>query len=257
MNKKRGIIFAVLFAFITVAASFLKIELFFGIITLETLMILLSGAMLGPRYGALAMIIYVPLKITGVYFTVTGAYFSPTVAFFLSYPVAAFFIGKLIRVKKLKTFRMYFSLIIMLIFISLLSFRMIQSLALLFMFTGNYFIFIIVPVLFTLLLIYLIYMFKKDSLDKLFAMSIGVLIIYIGYIMRFVLATHLGGWESLKYLLPYIMGDVIQLLFAAWIAGRIDISKYLIPSQRGIAPEVINSQSTETPTTQPTTTPKQ
>lgn len=166
-------VFAALFASLTAAVSFFKIPLPFTPvpITLQTLMVLLSGAMLGPSYGALAMIIYLLLGAIGLPVFAGGTsgigdLLGPTGGFLLSFPIAAFVIGKLVKTKKLTTL--------------------------------------------------------------LFAMFVGTLIIYIFGAIQGAFVTHLGlsaiftGW-----ILPFIIGDTIKLLLAAWIAKSIDINKYL------------------------------
>lgn len=173
MNKQKSMIFAALFASMIAAVSFFKIPLPFTPvpITLQTVMVLLSGAMLGANYGALAMIIYLLLGAIGLPVfsggsSGIGVLLGPTGGFLLSFPVAAFVIGKLAR---------------------------------------------------------------KEKLTSLFlAMFVGTLIIYIFGAIQGAIVTHLGliaiftGW-----ILPFVIGDVIKLLLAAWIAKSIDINKYL------------------------------
>lgn len=108
MNKQKGMIFAALFAALIAAVSTVKIPLSFTPVplTLQTLFVLLSGAMLGPRYGALAMIIYLILGAFGIPVFAGGKsgighLLGPTGGFLFSFPVAAFVIGKLARTKKL------------------------------------------------------------------------------------------------------------------------------------------------------------
>lgn len=173
MDKQKAMIFAALFAALTAAVSFFKIPLPFTPvpITLQTLMVLLSGAMLGSSYGALAMIIYLLLGAIGLPVfsggsSGIGSLLGPTGGFLLSFPVAAFTIGNLAKTKKLTTL--------------------------------------------------------------LFAMLVGTLIIYIFGAIQGTLVTHLGlsaifvGW-----ILPFIIGDAIKLLLAAWIARSVDVNKYL------------------------------
>lgn len=173
MNKQKAMIFAALFASLTAAVSFFKIPLPFTPvpITLQTLIVLLAGAMLGSSYGALAMIIYLLLGLIGLPVfsggsSGLGALLGPTGGFLFSFPIAAFVIGRLSRTKKI---------------------------------TG-----------------------------LLFAMLIGTLIIYIMGAIQGTIVTHLGliaifaGW-----ILPFIIGDAIKLLLAAWIGRSVDINKYL------------------------------
>lgn len=173
MNKQKAMIFAALFAALISAVAVVKIPLAFTPvpITLQTLFVLLSGAMLGPSYGALAMIIYLLLGAIGLPVfsggsSGLGALLGPTGGFLFSFPIAAFVIGRLSSTKKI---------------------------------TG-----------------------------LLFAMLIGTLIIYIMGAIQGTIVTHLSlsaifvGW-----ILPFIIGDAIKLLLAAWIARSVDINKYL------------------------------
>lgn len=70
-------------------------------ITGQTFAVLLTGALLGPRLGALAMIAYLIEGASGLPFFYAGGsgvqhlLFSPTSGYLLSYPVAAFVVGLL------------------------------------------------------------------------------------------------------------------------------------------------------------------
>lgn len=110
MNNQKGMIFAALFAALTAAVAVVKIPLPFTPvpITLQTLMVLLSGAMLGANYGTLAMIIYLLLGMIGLPVFAggssgIGALLGPTGGFLFSFPIAAFVIGKLAKNKKVIT----------------------------------------------------------------------------------------------------------------------------------------------------------
>src|SRR5437763_15668195 len=70
-------------------------------ITGQTFAVLLTGALLGPRLGALAMFAYLIEGASGLPFFAAGGsgvghlLFSPTSGYLLSYPVAAFVVGLL------------------------------------------------------------------------------------------------------------------------------------------------------------------
>jgi biotin transport system substrate-specific component len=70
-------------------------------ITGQTFAVLLTGALLGPRLGALAMIAYLIEGASGLPFFAAGGsglqrlLFSPTSGYLLSYPAAAFVVGLL------------------------------------------------------------------------------------------------------------------------------------------------------------------
>src|SRR5436853_7787531 len=70
-------------------------------ITGQTFAVLLTGTLLGPRLGALAMIAYLIEGASGLPFFAAGGsglqrlFFSPTSGYLLSYPAAAFVVGLL------------------------------------------------------------------------------------------------------------------------------------------------------------------
>ena len=104
MNKLKAKVFAALFASLTGAVAWFNIPLPFTPvpITLQTLMVLLSGAMLGANYGGLAMIIYLLLGAIGLPVFAGGAsgigvLLGPTGGYLLSYPIAAFVVGKMLE----------------------------------------------------------------------------------------------------------------------------------------------------------------
>lgn len=177
-------VFAAVFASLTAAVAWFKIPLPFTPVpvTLQTVFVLLSGAMLGPVYGALAMIIYILLGAIGLPVfsggsSGLGVLFGPTGGYLFSFPVAAFVIGWLIRSKNL---------------------------------TKN--------------LKYL----KKYYLETIFAMIIGMLIIYTMGGIQGMLVTGLSAAAIISgWVLPFIFGDIIKLLLAAWISKSIDLKKYI------------------------------
>src|SRR3989344_5830887 len=96
-------VFAALFAALTAAVAPFKIPLGFTPvpITLQTLVVLLAGAVLGSTYGALAMILYVLVGALGLPVFAgggsgVGALLGPTGGYLFSYFIAAFFIGKIV-----------------------------------------------------------------------------------------------------------------------------------------------------------------
>lgn len=90
-----------LFAALTAAGAFIKIPLPYVPITLQTFFVMLSGSLLGGKFGALSQIIYLAVGLAGAPVFAYGgglAYvFQPTFGYLLSYPVAAFLIGYLIE----------------------------------------------------------------------------------------------------------------------------------------------------------------
>src|SRR3990167_2024777 len=106
-NNLKFLVFSALFAALTAAVSPIKIPLGFTPvpITLQTLVVLLSGAMLGPYYGALAMILYVTVGALGLPVFAgggsgIGALLGPTGGYLFSYFIAAFVIGKVVQMRK-------------------------------------------------------------------------------------------------------------------------------------------------------------
>ena len=107
----KGLVFAALFAALVAAVAPFKIPLGFTPvpITLQTLVVLLSGAMLGSFYGAISMILYVIVGILGLPVFAGGSsgfgvILGPTGGYLLSYFVAAFAVGKYIELRKKPTF---------------------------------------------------------------------------------------------------------------------------------------------------------
>ena len=172
----KPLVFAALFAALLAAVAPFKIPLGFTPvpITLQTLVVLLAGAMLGARYGALSMILYDVVGALGLPVFAGGgsgfgALIGPTGGYLLSYPVAAFAIGWYVQKRK-----------------------------------------------------------KPKFVDYVVAMIAGTIIIYVMGAAQGMLVTGLGlaaiitGW-----VLPFIIGDTIKLLIAAYIAKNVDIKKYM------------------------------
>jgi len=176
-SNLKPLVFAALFAALTAAVSPLKIPLGFTPvpITLQTLVVLMSGAMLGPIYGALAMILYVVVGALGLPVFAgggsgIGAILGPTGGYLISYFIASFAIGKTLQLRK-----------------------------------------------------------QPKYLDYVVAMIAGTIIIYVlgaGWALVVVpdltFLAVIVGW-----VLPFIIGDTIKLLIAAYIAKTANIKRYL------------------------------
>ncbi len=178
-----------------------------------------------------------------------GHFFGPTGGYLLSYPVAAFVIGMMLRTKKLSAGLKYFSFVIILLSIFTVFIDATFKLGIMKLWSATAksyvpivslltdtqrMILIVVTLVVLALLVFLIYYAKKSknfSLDTIFAMFTGTLIIYLMGGIQGMIVTGLGvsaifvGW-----VLPFIIGDTIKLLLAAWIAKSVDIKKYLYPS---------------------------
>ena len=254
MDKKlKGMVFAALFAALTGAVAWFNIPLPFTPvpITLQTLMALLGGAVLGAYLGALSMIIYLLLGVIGLPVFAGGSsgighLFGPTGGYLLSYPVAAFVVGWMIHAKKLSGYLKYFSFVIILAFIAIVFFDAAFKIGIMKLWSAaakgyvpmvslltdmQRILLVIFSIVVLGLLLYLVYYAKKTkkfSLDTIFAMFAGTLIIYIMGGLQGMIVTGLGvsvifvGW-----VLPFIVGDTIKLLLAAWIAKQINVKKYL------------------------------
>jgi biotin transport system substrate-specific component len=101
----RKMVYASLFAALTAAGAWIVIPLPYVPVTLQTLFTMLSGALLGPYFGALAMIVYVLLGLIGlpVYAqgaSGLGALVGPAGGYLIGFIVGAVVIGLLVRMKK-------------------------------------------------------------------------------------------------------------------------------------------------------------
>lgn len=246
-EKLRGMVFAALFAAMTGAVAWFKIPLPFTPvpITLQTLMVLLSGAMLGSYYGSLAMIIYLILGAIGLPVFAGGssgfgALFGPTGGYLFSYPIAAFIIGKMIERKKLNIFLRYFSFFIIVFFVTIVFvdsllkigiMRLGDKLMISLLTEQQRIILVIVSLAVLLAFLFLVFFLKKSklfSIDVVLAMFAGTLVIYLLGSVQGKLVTGLP-WSAIfvGWVLPFIVGDTIKLILAAYIAKNVDMKKYM------------------------------
>lgn len=97
----RSLALTALFAALTAVGAFIRIPTPWSAFTLQVLFVFLAGALLGPRYGALAEGVYVLLGLVGVPVFTGGGGFTyvlrPTFGFLLSYIPAAAVVGALVR----------------------------------------------------------------------------------------------------------------------------------------------------------------
>jgi biotin transport system substrate-specific component len=103
----KPLVFSALFAALLAAIAPFKIPLGFTPvpITLQTIVVLLSGAMLGPYYGALSMILYIVVGALGLPVFAGGSsgfgvLIGPTGGYLFSYFIAAFVIGMYVKSRK-------------------------------------------------------------------------------------------------------------------------------------------------------------
>src|SRR3989344_519623 len=249
----KGMVFAALFAALTGAVAWFKIPLPFTPvpITLQTLMVLLSGAMLGPYYGALSMIIYLLLGAIGLPVFAggssgVGALLGPSGGYLFSYPVAAFAIGYMMQKKRLNAFVRYFSFVIILALTAIVALDSISKIGIMKLWDSasksyvpmvslisqqQRLMLIVFSVTIFLGLITLAFYLKKSkslSLDAVLAMFAGTLIIYVMGAVQGKFVTGLP-WSAVfvGWVLPFIVGDSIKLVGAAYIAKSVDIHKYM------------------------------
>ncbi len=101
MSRTRNIVLISLTVALTTAGAYLRIPVGPVPISLQTLFVLLSGALLGPWLGAAAMVSYIILGLIGLpLFTGGGGpqyILSPTFGFLLSFPVSAMIVGLLLK----------------------------------------------------------------------------------------------------------------------------------------------------------------
>lgn len=88
-----------LFAALTVVGAFVRVPLPMIPFTMQVMIVLMSGLVLGPKYGPLSQVIYLLLGLAGLpVFSGGGGLgyvFSPTFGYLLSYPFAALVAGRL------------------------------------------------------------------------------------------------------------------------------------------------------------------
>lgn len=100
-------------------SALIKVPLFFTPvpITLQTMVVCLSGAILGPRLGVAAVLSYLALGALGVpLFTQTGAglayFFGPTGGYLIGFLLASLFVGKLAQSVKTSHLAVWFAVMI-------------------------------------------------------------------------------------------------------------------------------------------------
>ncbi len=100
-NRTHSLILAALFAGLTALGAFLRIPFPPVPFTLQVLLVLLSGLLLGRRAGMASQCVYILLGLTGLPIFAGGGgityTLSPTFGYILAYPFAAWTAGKLSR----------------------------------------------------------------------------------------------------------------------------------------------------------------
>ncbi len=250
INPLKGMVFSALFAAFTAAIASIKIPLGFTPvpITLQTLAVLLSGAVLGPYYGALAMILYLLAGAIGLPVFAGGSggiasILGPTGGYLLSYPVAAFVIGWLVNAKKSKAIN-YTSLAILAILLGIIYVDLFSGIGIMkkydgvsksyvgitssMQFSTRITIGIISLAIIAGLIAGAYYLTKKNILpiNAIIPMIVGSIIIYIGGSIQGKLVTG-APWEIIfaGWVLPFLIGDTLKLLVAAYLSRALNIEK--------------------------------
>ncbi|MFH1454140.1 MAG: biotin transporter BioY [Armatimonadota bacterium] len=113
MNLKK-MIYSVFFSALTAAGAYIAFPTPFSPVpvTLQSLFVLLAGALLGSSYGALSQIVYILLGVSGIPVFAGGAagpfaLAGPTGGYLLGFIIAAFTVGKLSEIIKKNNFYIY------------------------------------------------------------------------------------------------------------------------------------------------------
>lgn len=97
MSSTKKVLVASLFTGLTVVGAFIRIPFPVVPLTLQVFMVLLSGFVLGPRWGALSQVAYLSLGLLGVPVFAGGGgpsyVLAPTFGYLLSWPVASWVVG--------------------------------------------------------------------------------------------------------------------------------------------------------------------
>ena len=95
------------FSVLTIIGAFIKIPFPLAPLTLQILFVLMSGFILGPKYGALSQILYIVIGLTGIpvfaYGGGLGYIFNPTFGFLLGFVLTAYIAGSIYE--KNRTFK--------------------------------------------------------------------------------------------------------------------------------------------------------
>lgn len=241
INPLKGMVFSALFAAFTAAIAPVKIPLGFTPvpITLQTLAVLLSGAVLGPYYGALSMILYIAVGALGLPVFAGGSsgigvLFGPTGGYLFSYPIAAFVIGWAVQVKKSNWIKYgslaILTLLLLIIYVDLFFKLGIMELTTKMPDTKRYLVAgaSLIAILILGFAGYYLVRSKNVSINTILAMVVGTLIIYLLGSLQGKLVTSLP-WPAIftGWVLPFLIGDTIKLLIAAYISTNLELEKYL------------------------------
>ncbi len=100
-SRNRVIIIVSFFTALTAIGAYIKIPLPHIPITLQTFFVIMSGNVLGFKFGSFSQILYLSLGLIGIpifaYGGGPGYIFQPTFGYLLGYPVCAFTIGVVLK----------------------------------------------------------------------------------------------------------------------------------------------------------------
>ena len=164
----------------------------------------------------------------------------PTGGYLFSYPLAAFVIGKMTKSKKISVIIKYLSFVVILIMVSIVAFDAIFNIRIMKLKSGfNGFCPIkSAEVIFNcnqhLVLAVLAALakysksFKKLDFETVLAMFAGTAIIYAMGALQGKLVTGLA-WNAIfvRWVLPFILGDTLKIILAAWIAKNTDMKRFM------------------------------
>lgn len=149
-KRIRIIVYVSIFSALTAVGAFIKIPLLLVPFTLQTFFVILSGNILGSRYGALSQTIYLCLGLMGLpifaYGGGIGYIFKPTFGYLIAYPVGAFISGYLLqliclqRKENIITKDLNYNLLIKTCFVNFISILVILIIGVIYLFININFI---------------------------------------------------------------------------------------------------------------------
>ena len=104
-SNVKKMVYAALFAALTGVSGWIAIPLPYVSVTLQTLFTIISGAVLGPYFAALSMIVYILLGVVGLPVfsrgqSGLGVLFGPTGGYLIGFVLSVIVIGLIVRAKE-------------------------------------------------------------------------------------------------------------------------------------------------------------
>jgi biotin transport system substrate-specific component len=123
-TRTRVIVVISFFTALTAISAFIEIPIPLVPLTLQTLFVLLSGALLGARYGCYSQVVYLCLGLLGLPIFSKGGgigyIFQPSFGYLFAFPISAYFAGKLIKLLESRGHSFTFYNILLFNFLALL-----------------------------------------------------------------------------------------------------------------------------------------